>query len=558
MPALCIREPERMKVSLIFLLTIFRSLVIPVQFQDREFSYGEQDMQSILSKAEDYLNTQFRDTRTFSFDLAPTVILPQQVSYYGMNGEREHDLLIHEAVLSACKASGGIDFSVYDNDGDGTVDGLILLTAGTSESDGAGEDEIWPACYTLSSRTIPIIMSGKWINPFIVFTEIKSINGLEPRLNGPGDLCHEMCHIFNLPDFYDTDGLASGGISSALWQTTSLMDEGNRNDFGNTPPGFNSIEMELLGLGECIPMAPGGYTLQPLDKEGRYLRAEGRTEGEYFLVECRDNKGWDEFIGGAGLLAYYIDKREPESIAKWNDNKINCNPNNQCARIIEASSEARSAKDVFFTGKGRKVLSLGDYGINLALTDITRNNDGSVSFNVTEPMSVKETVTFQDAAVISWELDPGIGLISKNIVTWHTGNDEEQSIDTGSRCSVLIEDLAPQTEYGIRIESITPEGESFIILSTFTTKNRVPGIPPYIIFNGVGKNEDGSIARGSRIPLRISNVTDYEAIEWFLDGRRISVDASGYYTIQQSGTLKAKVKYSDGSTDILIKEMTVR
>ena len=128
--------------SLAILLTAFRAVVIPVQFQDREFVYGENDIKRMLTKAETYLDTQFRASVSFSFDLAATVTLSHDSSYYGWNGERGHDYLIHEALIQACTNSPDVDFSLYDNNSDGTVDGVILLAAGPSESDGTDPDEL--------------------------------------------------------------------------------------------------------------------------------------------------------------------------------------------------------------------------------------------------------------------------------------------------------------------------------------------------------------------------------------------------------------------------------
>lgn len=544
--------------TLTILLAVFKAVVIPVQFQDRAFSYGENEIQGVLTKAESYLDTQFRGSVSFSIDLAPVITLDHNSDYYGWNGERGHDYLIHEALIQACTSSKNVDFQNYDNDNDGTVDAVILLTAGPSESDGTDPDDIWPACHMLHDSSVPILINGKWIDPFLTITEIKSAPGREPSLNGPGDLCHELCHIFNLPDFYDTDGMASGGTGAGLWQSTSLMDGGNRNDYGNTPPNFNAIELELLGLGESLPLTLGNFCLKPLDEESRYLKACTADPGEYILIECRKASGWDEFIGGSGLLAYHIDKREPEYRRRWDENRINCDPSHQCAELIPTSPTAGSVKEVFFPYKDRKSLCLGKYGIDLSLTDISRSDDGTVSFSVIKPLTITGLTAFQDAVTINWSVDSSLGQNLSCIVNWSDKNGNSGSADAEKRNQLTIEKLVPQTKYEFTVECRTMAGEIFVISSSFTTKSLIPGIPPYIILNEASRNEDGSIMKGSRIPLRVNNISEYDSIDWYFDGRTVSTDADGRYTISSSGTLKAIVRYNDGTSDIIIKEITAR
>lgn len=558
MPAFCIQTQTVLLSTLTILLTLFRTVVIPVQFQDRAFSYGEDEIHSILTKAESYLDTQFRGSVSFSIDLAPTITLNHNSDYYGWNGERGHDYLIHEALIQACIDSKSVNFSTYDNDSDGTVDAVILLAAGPSESDGTDPNDIWPACHMLHDSSVPILINGKWIDPFLTITEIKSAAGRDPELNGPGDLCHELCHIFNLPDFYDTDGMASGGTGAGLWQSTSLMDKGNRNDYGNTPPNFNSIELELLGLGESIPLAPGSYSLKPLDKESRYIRADTANQGEYILIECRDARGWDEFIGGSGLLAYHIDKSEPECRRRWDENRINCDPSHQCAELIPTSPSAENVREVFFPYKEMKSLCLGRYGIDLSLTDISRSDDGTVSFKVIQPLTISGLTAFQDAATITWTADSSLGQHLRYTVSWSDKNGNSGSTDAGQNGKVTIKGLSPQTKYEFTVECRTMAGDIFVISSSFVTKSLIPGVPPYIMLNEAQRNDDGSIVKGSSIPLRVNNASEYDSIDWFFDGRRISADTEDCYTIYSSGTLKAVVRYADGTSDIIIKEITAR
>ena len=55
-----------------------------------------------------------------------------------------------------------------------------------------------------------------------------------------------------LADLYDTDG-SDNGQSDGVWYWTSLMDGGNMNNGGNTPPFYNALGISFLsGLAETL------------------------------------------------------------------------------------------------------------------------------------------------------------------------------------------------------------------------------------------------------------------------------------------------------------------
>lgn len=551
---------------LLTLLSVFRIAVIPAQFQDTGFTYSPGDFRPVLDRAEQYLNDQFRGGMTFEFTLASPVTLRHGISWYGANPSGAHDQGIYEAVTEAVKASGSeIDFSQFDNDGDGTVDCIALLTAGLSESDGAGEDAIWPQQGWLHEKQAEFSIGGKTADAFIAFTELKSDLGRNPRLAGIGDLCHELLHILGLPDFYDVNGETSG-LSKGLWATTALMDSGNRNDDGRTPPNLGAIELECLGLGQCDTLGTGEYTLSPIDRDGRYLKIVGDIKDEYILLECREAKGWDAFIGGSGLLAYHVDRSEPDYSAFWAGNTVNADASHPGAFILEAAPEADNVSKVFFPQPGHTALTsqthpamgFKDGSMSpLAITGITKEPDGCVSFKVTEPVRIKEITVFQDAAIISWELDTATKDGWRK-VSWYRDGIRIGSAEVAGCDSFTIEHLDPQTEYKVSVSITTAEGAPCAAYAPFKTKTFRKEIHPYIYLRDSDRHPDGSFNRGARIPLRIFNVIDAEATEWTFEGHPIATGPDGYFTITESGRLKAKIYHGDGTVDLIIKDIVVQ
>ena len=89
------------------------------------------------------------------------------------------------------------------------------------------------------------------------------------------------------------------------------------------------------------------------------------------------------------------------------------------------------------------------------------------------------------------------------------------------------------------------------------TKVYREGTYPYIYFNNTQRNLDGSFPAGSKIPLRVFNATAVEEVRWSLDGRRITPEADGNYTLVRSGTLAAQILHTDGTTETIYKQITV-
>ena len=64
------------------------------------------------------------------------------------------------------------------------------------------------------------------------------------------------------------------------------MDNGNRNNNGNTPPYFNAIEREMLGISTPVIIdSDGSYRLEPVSDNGMAYRINTDNENEYYLIE---------------------------------------------------------------------------------------------------------------------------------------------------------------------------------------------------------------------------------------------------------------------------------
>lgn len=546
-------------LSAAIFLSVFRMVVIPVQFQDRSFVTPEADLSEVVSASQDYFNEQFDGSVRFVFEMSPVVTLSENVSYYGSNYSDRRDVLLHRAVREACRSlSSGIDFSRYDNDADGVVDNVFLITAGMSENEGAGAEWIWPQHAFLSGNGGTEQVGSVLVDGFSVCTEFTSS---EQFRSGSGIFCHEFGHVLGLVDLYDTDGDGSGGRSNGLFNTV-LMDDGCKRGDGNDPPCFSAVDLEMLSLGKCGTLSKGHHNLPPVETSRRYLKAVADREGEFFLFECR---------GGKGLVAYHIDmsssdagysdyyKKNLTAAERWEYSQVNCRPDRQCAYIMADSS--RGLDGIYFRD--------GSFGSDtspsfrywsgatsrLAITGIRLEDDGSVSFDVVEPIVLTSTTVFQDAAIVGWSVAEELGGITSFDVLWTDGITERSMTLPSGAVSCTVEGLSPQTLYRITVRANSADGGAFSANTTVATKIRRDDSYPYIYLSGSERTPDGRFVLGSRIPLRVFNLTEVLEVRWYFDGERISADADGFYTITRAGQLKAEVLHDDGSREVIVKEI---
>ena len=584
---------------------LMRGIVIPAQFANMSFRYTREDFDALLNadsydrdgavgSAKEYFNDQFGDSVDFVFDVADIVTLSKDLDYYGGNKSgksvTESDKAPEEMVMEACRlADEKVDFSKYDQNGDGEVDNVFIFFAGGDEAEGAGDDCIWShAWYVKDGAGKNLVLDGMVINRYACAAEliryIENGKEIKYRFASIGTFCHEFSHVLGLWDMYDTDYQGSGGESEALWWSTSIMDGGSHNNMGNTPPYYNALEREMTGISQAELIEKDGvYTLEPIHKGGKAYRLNTDVENEFFLIECRAEESWDSYIGGNGMLIYHVDMTDRpagfsdlagtqvSALRRWRTNEVNCNPAHQCTDLIEALPGAGDVRNVFFPSGRAVSLSpedirywsgeLGPYSI----TDIRRDGD-KVVFNViggdeetTPPDAVSLSYEkFQDAAIVSFESSrPYSG---EAVVTWGQTGKETASVNVSpyeeGKYAVVIDGLNPRTSYTVNIQfSINGiSGKKSSI--SFMTSSDTNGYP-YLNFKSARRNPDGAFYKNTRLSLRVNNAVGAAGTVWTFNGKKVTVDGSGYYYVKEDGTLKVEVMWEDGSTDVIVKEIKV-
>jgi hypothetical protein len=123
------------------------------------------------------------------------------------------------------------------------------------------------------------------------------------------------------------------------------MASGSYNNSSNTPAQHNAWSKELLSwLTVSELTSPGTVTMSNVEQNQLAYKFYTTTAGEYFLLENRQNIGFDEFIPGHGLLIYHVDSSYIASAG----NCINCDPSHQGFDLEEAdNSPIHGAEDPF-------------------------------------------------------------------------------------------------------------------------------------------------------------------------------------------------------------------
>lgn len=584
-------------------------LVILAQFvgENEIFRNTRQDFIEMLTEkensAKEYFDDQFNGKYQFSFDVTDIVTVSQKRSHYGGNDANGDDLRPHKMVVEACKlVDSSIDFAKYDQDGDGEVDNVFVFFAGLDEASGASADHIWShAWYIKDGAGEDLELDGVVINRYACAAELDGSTYDEASMTAIGTFCHEYSHTLGLPDFYDTD-YPQGGYAAALWQKTSLMDGGNYNNYGNTPPFFNAVEREILGLSKPVVIdGPGTYNLPPIN-QGTYYRINTSTKDEYFLIEYRDGKSWDEYIGGKGVLVYHVDKssnlsgysylykKDVPATYRWASQvEVNSLASHQCADLIEADGRddqfsnytdlnyinlQRSLGGIFFPyGKGDYLTPAsvpglkcwGDAGVALSITDISDKN-GQATFNVISfsgekmpvPVNVNKEV-FQDCAIISFESSFEYSGSAK-VSYGPSGEDREYVVvdfyEPG-KWTLELSDLEPMTSYSVEISFVSSGAVGESVKTSFMTKKRQEDGLPYIYLGSVDRNDDGTFKSGVLLPLKVFNVKDAKEVRWKYNGVSIKPGKDLHYKIGTSGVLEAHVFWEDESSDVILKNIRI-
>lgn len=358
-----------------------RGLIILVNFNDVAFTTSKTEMDSMLTGknyTRNYTYKYYGRTYTVEsegsawkyfydssngqydpqFDVVGPVTVSQNMAYYGGNnsyGDKNPEAMIVEA----CRlVDDSVDFSLYDNDKDGVVDFVYVMYAGLGEADGGGANTIWPHQYYVFQY---LSLDNTKIYRYACSNEMDNYT---KHHTGIGTFCHEFSHVLGLPDLYETN-TTSMHDQKTLGQW-SILDYGPYNNDGNTPPAYSAYERFFMGwLTPRLITEPENVTLADLSvgKEALLISSTDQhnligndpNPTTFYMLENRQQAGWDEYLPGHGLMLTKIQY----SYKKWFDNAVNNTAKSMGVDLIEADGKAPNYNSNGYMGKAKDLFPAG-------------------------------------------------------------------------------------------------------------------------------------------------------------------------------------------------------
>ncbi len=400
------------------------------------------------------------------FDVYGPVELPKVRSYYGSNNIAGDDENAYEMIIDACRLlDDEIDFTEYDRNGDGYIDNVFVFYAGKGEATGGGSDTVWPHAWEIEGNGKGSYdFDGVTLNRYACSNEIVRNLGSDVT-DGVGTFIHEFSHVMGLPDLYATSYGTS--FTPGEW---SVLDYGPYNNNGHTPPLYGAFERCALGwMTPAEISGPLSVVLDPISSNRAGI-IRTSSENEYFLLENRQQEGWDTYIPGHGMLIWHIHY----SSSIWSRNAVNNTSTHQYVDIEEADgvkTEASRSGDAFpgsagiteFTNETTPSMGtwIGDI-LDLPITNIAETADGLISFDVaggdnsekqflpTEVFDATD-ITYNSFG-ISWKEIPG----SRYALSLYDSATMEpvgtyDKVLVGSDTSAVLSGLESDMEYAVQV-----------------------------------------------------------------------------------------------------------
>lgn len=300
----------------------FKILAILAEFTDQPASVEEVFFDSLIfHQAGRTIRDYFDKVSNGQIDLV-TACLPSQTgwqtapnpySYYtdGAFGTGDYPRNSQRLVLDLInQVDNQVDFSDYDNDGDGYVDILLVIHSGSGAEFTRDSDDIWSHKWVIPTTS----KDGVYLRDYTIQPEF----WIDPGDMTIGVYCHELSHGFGLPDLYDTDGSSYGIGYWGIMAYGSWNGPGNR---GGSPAHYCAWSKLQLGLVNVADITSTHVNLAvpAVETSGTIfrLRTAGMAANEYFLIENRQPYDYDAYLPSSGLLIWHIDDGKTSNREEW-------------------------------------------------------------------------------------------------------------------------------------------------------------------------------------------------------------------------------------------------
>jgi immune inhibitor A len=282
---------------------IVRVIVVLVDFSDKHMTQTQQHYQDLffaLGKPKKSVREYYRDVTHGLIDLQGDVVgplrLPQTLKSYahGASGMGRASPNAQTMAFDAVSAADPtVDFTPYDNDGNGFVDAFIVIHAGAGAEVTGNQDDIWSHKWVLAGGARAVDHTK--IYAYLTVPEDCKI----------GVCAHELGHLlFGFPDLYDTDS-SSEGIGN--WCLMAAGSWGGGGDVPVHPSAWCKANQGWATVNTVNTNAAITMTDVKTSNTVHRLWKNGTGGNEYFLLENRQQTGFDASLPSGGLLIWHVD-----------------------------------------------------------------------------------------------------------------------------------------------------------------------------------------------------------------------------------------------------------
>jgi M6 family metalloprotease-like protein len=313
-------------------------LIILGDFTDMSFIKTQAQFDDLFNTGSTSFKAYYQDNSYNLLTVNCTVVGPYTPNYDAADADESCSTCIRGYISSLVDMAeaDGLDFSQFDNNNDGDVDGLFVVHAGFGEEAGAPTWTIWSHAWTLF--TYARTYDGVTIDRYATVPELRGTSG--STMTAIGVCVHEFGHLLGAPDLYDTDGTGSGGTAwdCGRWD---VMAGGSWNDSGDTPAQHNMYSKWKLGWSNPVVLSSSAsISLQDTGISNTAYRIDTTTNNEFFILENRQQTGWDAALPGHGMLVFHIDGNYIDSLS---GNTVNADPSHQGVDVEEADNVRSTA-----------------------------------------------------------------------------------------------------------------------------------------------------------------------------------------------------------------------
>jgi M6 family metalloprotease-like protein len=322
--------------------------VVPLIFADGDSTWGSDTLGKTFTgptrevSVKDFYDEQSRGAVSLDFQICPwrrttakRTDCAEQNANYGNCLVR----LMRDALRSA--VASGISPASLDNDGDSTLDGLLVVYNGPDyQSSGSTAD---PLCARFSAGSSDTTVAGGYTLVQALFLPETE----DGRIMKAGSPAHEIGHILGLPDIYDDDDAAHGQDGGmGTWELMDMGGLGVRYDpiLGVYP------RWKPVGMSAFCTARLGWTTPLSVDSEQDVRLTPGQSARiwtdpyhalQYLLVENRDRSRSDSVLPGPGLLATRVRPVHLPILRYGVAHMVNADSSDMGLLVIEGSGDHR-------------------------------------------------------------------------------------------------------------------------------------------------------------------------------------------------------------------------